>query len=77
MRIEAVTAEQVEVMEKVIKKMRKVFNPLDFPNPKLASHWAAVEALAFNKSDPEPFVDSAREYLYLEHFSWVRRPTNI
>ncbi|KAL0280482.1 UNVERIFIED_CONTAM: hypothetical protein PYX00_001756 [Menopon gallinae] len=50
--------EQVEAAKKLIKKLKFKYKPDMFTNPKLAAHWSAVEALALNLKEPEPFVDT-------------------
>lgn len=49
---------EVELAKKLIKKLKFKYKPEKFTNPKLAAHWSAIEALALNLKEPEPFVDS-------------------
>jgi ATP-dependent DNA helicase 2 subunit 1 len=45
----------------VITKLTVNYYPKNFPNPVLQTHWRAIEALALNEDDIEPYDDSSTQ----------------
>jgi hypothetical protein len=44
-------AEQIEKAKAVVKKLRFVYTPYNFDNPKLQTHWRNIEALALDYNE--------------------------
>ncbi|XP_054153327.1 X-ray repair cross-complementing protein 6-like [Oppia nitens] len=53
-----INGEAFDLMKDVIRKLKFIYDPKDFPNPVLQTHWRTIEALALNYDNIEPFDDS-------------------
>lgn len=52
---------QVKAAEAIIKKLKFTYNPENFDNPVLQTHYKNLEAMALDKDEPENIVDHTRE----------------
>ncbi len=53
--------EAIDKAKDVIAKLTLNYDPKNFPNPALQTHWRAIEALALNEDDIEPYDDSSTQ----------------
>lgn len=55
--------EKVDLCKKILKKLSFQYSPSIFENPNIQKHWANIEALALNYSEPREIVDETlRDY---------------
>lgn len=57
--------DQVIIAEKFMKKLRFNYKVESFQNPRIRTHWAAIEALALDLSEAEEVGDSTCKLLII------------
>ncbi|XP_067003694.2 X-ray repair cross-complementing protein 6 [Anabrus simplex] len=55
--IEQATPEQLNLMKKIVSKLRFNYSPHSFDNPKLQTLWSNIEALAMGYESPREVID--------------------
>ncbi|KAK7602265.1 hypothetical protein V9T40_009706 [Parthenolecanium corni] len=57
------TPEKVDLFKKILKKISFQYSPSVFENPDIQKHWANIEALALNYTEPRSITDETlRDY---------------
>lgn len=59
--------EAVDLAESIVTKLKLKYDPKNFPNPVLQTHWRTVEALALNEDEIKPFDDSQTQ----PNYDWI------
>ncbi len=47
----------IALFSKCINKLKFKYNPEDFKNPSIQKIWSEIEAIALDRSEPEPVID--------------------
>lgn len=51
------SANNIALFSKCINKLKFKYNPEDFKNPSIQKIWSEIEAIALDRSEPEPVID--------------------